>query len=82
MIDMLKKWMKNNLLKKSYNSYQNSWFLVDKKDKEKYHLINIVMKMNEIIIYDVNLSFSIDEFSKKFVSIIIILLINFFSEYD
>ena len=79
---MFKKQIKNNLLKKSYSFYQNSWFLVDKKDKEKYHLINVAIKMNEVIIHDANLSFSVDEFSKKFVNMIIISLINFFSEYD
>ena len=38
--------------------------------------------MNEIIIRDVNLSFNIEKFSKKFVTMSAIFLIDFFFEYD
>ena len=79
---MLRKRIKNDLLKKSYDFYQNSWFLVDKKDKEKYRLINVAMKMNEVIIHDVNLFSSVNEFSKKFANMTIISLIDFFSQYN
>ena len=40
------------------------------------------MNMNEIIICDINLFFNIKKFSKKFVNMLITLLIDFFSDYD
>ena len=40
------------------------------------------MKINKIIVKNVNLSSSINKFVKEFVEIIIILLIDFFFEYD
>ena len=82
MIDILKKRMKIDLLKKCHDLYRNLWFLIAKKKKSKYKLINAIMKMNEMIIRDVNLLFTIDEFAKKFARLLMILLINFFFEYD
>ena len=40
------------------------------------------MNMNEMIIRDVNLSFNVEKFSKKFADILITSLINFFFDYD
>ena len=45
-------------------------------------MINAIMNMNEVIIRDINLSFNVKKFSKKFVNILIMLLIDFFSDYD
>ena len=45
-------------------------------------MINAIMNMNEIIIYNVNLSFNVEKFSKKFINMLITFLINFFSDYD
>ena len=45
-------------------------------------MINIIMNMNEMIIRDVNLSFNVEKFLKKFANMLIILLIDFFSDYD
>ena len=45
-------------------------------------MINAIMNMNEIIIRDVNLSFNVEKFSKKFADILIMSLIDFFSDYD
>ena len=38
--------------------------------------------MNEIIIRDVNLSFNVEEFSKKFIKMYVMFLIDFFFKYD
>ena len=38
--------------------------------------------MNEIIIRDVNLSFNVEEFSKKFTKMYVAFLIDFFFKYD
>ena len=45
-------------------------------------MINAIMNMNEIIIRDVNLSFNVEKFLKKFANMLITSLINFFSDYD
>ena len=45
-------------------------------------MINAIMNINEMIIHDVNLSFNVEKFLKKFVSILITSLIDFFSDYD
>ncbi len=69
------------MLKYYYNFYQNSWFLIDKK-KNKYCIINIIIKINKITIRDTNISFNVEEFAKEFIKIIIALLINFFLKYN
>ena len=45
-------------------------------------MINVIMNMNEMIIRDVNLSFNVEEFLKKFANMLIASLINFFFDYD
>ena len=71
-----------DFLESNFDSYKNFWFLIDKKVKNKYWMINAIMNMNEVIIRDVNLSFNIKKFSKKFVNMLITSLINFFFDYD
>jgi hypothetical protein len=81
-IKMLNDRIKRNMLKKSENPYRNSWFLVKKKDTISYRLVNAAIKINRIIIRDVNMLPSVNEFAEKFSGYVIISLINFFSEYD
>ena len=45
-------------------------------------MINAIMNMNEIIIRNVNLLFNVEKFSKKFINMLIMSLIDFFSDYD
>ncbi len=59
---MIKNRIKDDVLKFCYEFYRNSWFLVKKKEKEKYRLINVALKMNRVIIRDANLFSAIDEF--------------------
>ena len=54
---MIKKRLRNKILKSCYNSYRNFWFLVKKKEIEKYRFVNATLKMNRIIIRDVNFFF-------------------------
>jgi hypothetical protein len=53
-----------------------------KKIKEKYRLINAALKMNRVIIRDVNLSSAMNEFLKEFADCVIASLMNLFFEYD
>ncbi len=80
--EMIKNRIKSDVLEFCYESYRNSWFLVKKKKKEKYRLINVALKMNRVIIRDANLSSAIDEFSEEFADCAIVSLVNLFSEYD
>ncbi len=45
-------------------------------------MINAAMNMNKIIIRDVNLLSDVNEFFEEFVDMIMISLIDLFSEYD
>src|SRR6266498_786940 len=82
MIEMLKDRVKKDILKSNYDPYRNPWFLMKKKKKGKYRLINITIKINRMIIRDINLPPFINEFSKEFAEYIITFLINFFSDYN
>ncbi len=80
-INMLKNWIKHDILKFCHDLYWNFWFLIKKKFNQ-YHMINTAMNMNKIIIRDINLLSDVNEFFKKFVDMIMIFLIDLFSEYD
>jgi hypothetical protein len=80
--EMIKNRIKNDVLELCYELYRNPWFLMKKKTKEKYHLINVALKMNRLIIRDANLFFAMNEFSKKFADCVIVSLMNLFFEYD
>jgi hypothetical protein len=56
--------------------------LIKKKKKEKYRLINVVLKMNRVIIRNANLSSAVNEFFEKFVDCVIASLIDLFFDYD
>jgi hypothetical protein len=75
-------WFKPRIISRRicYEFYRNSWFLVKKKKKEKYRLINAALKINRVIIRDANLLSSMNEFSKKFVDCVIAFLMNLFFE--
>ena len=81
-IKMLQKRINADFLEFNFNSYKNFWFLINKKIKNKYRMINAIMNMNEIIIRDVNLSLNVKKFSKEFADMLITSLINFFFDYD
>ena len=81
-VNMLQKRISAELLKSRFESYRNSWFLIDKKIKNKYRIINVAMNMNKVIIQDANLSLNVEKFSKEFAKMCIVFLIDFFFEYD
>ena len=79
---MFKDRVEKGIFESSHDSYRNPWFLVKKKKKNKYRLVNVVMEINRVIIKNTNLPPSINEFFKKFAECIIASLIDFFSGYD
>src|SRR6266498_5221298 len=81
-IEILKNRVKKDIFKLNYGPYRNPWFLIKKKEKSKYRLINITIKINRVIIRNTNLPPSVNEFFKKFTEYIIVFLIDFFSSYN
>ena len=82
MIEMFKDRVEKGVFKLSYGLYRNPWFLMKKKKKGKYHLINIIIKINRVTVRNINLPPSINEFFKEFINYIIAFLIDFFSSYN
>ena len=82
MIEILKDRVKKDIFKSNYGPYRNSQFLIKKKEKSKYRLVNIIIKINRVTIKDANFSPSVNEFFKKFTKYIIASLIDFFSGYN
>jgi len=79
---MFKDRVEKGIFESSHDSYRNPWFLVKKKKKNKYRLVNVVMEINRVIIKNTNLPPSINEFFKKFARCVIAFLIDFFSSYN
>ena len=82
MIEILKDRIKKDIFEPSYGPYRNPWFLVKKKEKGKYRLVNIAIEINRVIVRDVNLPPFVNEFFEKFVGCVIVFLIDFFSGYN
>ena len=78
---MLQSYINTNMLKYCNDSYQNSWFLVKKKF-EKYWIINTVINMNQYTVQDMNLLSNVKEFAERNAEMTIVLLIDFYSEYN
>ena len=53
-----------------------------KSTSEKYRLVNIIVKLNRVIVRDANLSLSANKFSEEFASYSISSLIDFFLDYN
>ncbi len=81
-IKMIQERLDSGVLEYCQGPYRNSWFLVAKKEKKTYRLINGMIKMNAVTIRDANVPLSVDEFSEEFAGCKIASLIDFFSGYD
>jgi hypothetical protein len=57
-------------------------FSSKKKKKEKYRLINVVLKMNRVIIRNANSFSAINEFFEEFADCAVVSFVNLFFEYD
>lgn len=58
------------------------WYLVNKNTLGKYWLVIIIIKLNQVIVWDTNLLLSTYDFSENFADYIIFSFIDFFSGYD
>ncbi len=79
---MLRERLQKGFIELFYTLYRNPYFLIKKKEENKYRLINNAVEINRVIIRDGNLPLAVNEFSEKFRNYAIILLIDFFSGYD
>lgn len=79
---MLQERPKMGVIERCHSLYQNSWYLVKKKTRGKYCLVNFAIELNQVTGRDNNLPPLVDEFSEKFVGCAISSLIEFFSAYD
>ena len=74
--------MQVTILECGHGSYQNPWFLVKKKGKDAYHLINTAIYPNKVTIQDTNMPPDADEFMEEFSRMAIASLIDLFSGYN
>src|SRR6266536_307650 len=79
---MLRERFQKGLIELFYTPYRNPYFLIKKKEEDKYRFINNAVKINRVIIKDGNLFLAVNEFSENFGKYIIISFINFFSGYN
>ena len=80
--EMLQERLDRGVLEPCHGPYRNPWFLVEKKEKGRYRIINAALDMNRVTIRDANLPPSADEFSEEFAGCQIASLIDFFAGYD
>ena len=79
---MLRKRLEAGRLERCYSPYRNPYFLVKKKEANKYRLVFAAMLINAVIIRDTNLPPNVDKFIEEFSGIAVTLLINLFSGYN
>src|SRR6266487_7062091 len=79
---MLRERLQKDLIELFYTLYRNPYFLIKKKEKNKYRLINNVVEINRVTIKNGNLPPAVNEFSEEFSNYTITSLINFFSSYN
>lgn len=79
---MLQKKLKIGVIEACYSPYRNLWYLIKKSTLRKNRLINITVEFNQTIIRDVNLSFSTNKFSEKFVGCAISFFQDLFLSYN
>lgn len=81
-IKMLKERLNYSIMKQCYESYWNSWILVQKSQKKKYQLINAVIHINQVTTQDANVFFNNKQFTKEFKELKAVSLVNLQLEYD
>ena len=71
---MLKERIKRGTLERCNGLYRNPIFLISKKEKGDFRLINAAMHINKVIKRDGNLPPEVDKFSERFTGIMVITL--------
>ena len=79
---MLRERLARGTLEYCESPYRNPWFLVSKKERNKYRLINAAMNINRVTIRDANLPPCADKFSEEFAGCKVMTLVDFFSSYN
>lgn len=79
---MLRERMEAGLLEECHGPYRNPYFLVKKKEANKYRIVNAAMDINRVTIRDANLPPNADEFAEEFAGLLCASIVDFFSGYD
>jgi hypothetical protein len=80
--EMFKERVKNGIYEPCQGPYRNPWFLVGKKQKNKYRVVVAAMLQNKVTIRDANMPPDPDEFVEEFSGCAVASLIDWFSGYD
>jgi hypothetical protein len=80
--DMLKERLRRGVIEPYYGFYRNLWFLVKKKEANKYRFINNATEINRVTIRDVNLLLNADKFLEDFAGCAIASFIDLFFGCD
>ena len=81
-IKMLKERLAIGFIEPSHGHYRNPWYVVGKKEKGKYRLINACTEMNRVTLRDANLPPNADDFAENFAGCAVASLVDCFSDYD
>ena len=79
---MLQERVDAGLLEECHGPYRNPYFLVKKKETNKYRIVNAAMEINRVTIRDANLPPNPDDFAESFAGLTCASLVDFFSGYD
>ena len=79
---MLKERLAIGSIEPSHGHYRNPWYVVGKKEKGKYRLINACTEMNLVTLRDANLPPNADDFAENFAGCAVASLVDWFSGYD
>lgn len=79
---MLQERLKMSVIKSCNCPYSNPWYLIKKTIPDKYLLVNITIKLNQVTIKNANLPHLVDKFSKKFADYTLSSFIDFFLGYN
>jgi hypothetical protein len=79
---MLKERIQRGTLERYKGPYRNPIFLIRKKDKGDFRLINAVIYINKVTRQDSNLPPGVDKFLERFTGMCVVTLVDWFSGYD
>jgi hypothetical protein len=78
---IIKEKLANGILEFSEGPYCDRFFLVEKKEKGSWRLINVAQPLNKVTICDAEMLPTVDEFSEDFAGYPITSAIDYYSGY-
>ena len=81
-IEMVKERLAIGAIEPCHGHYRNPWYVIGKKEKGKYRLINACTEMNRVTLRDATLPPMADDFAENFAGCSVASLVDWFSGYD